>query len=481
LRTGRRVNTALRSALRVAVFFLALVGCGSTGNDRALGVPDSGAPGESDGGGPQTVDAASLNPDTTDAGGVNPDAAPIGPGCFGVSNSFGVGLVPWDVAVADFNGDRHPDIAVTNQFDNTVSILLGEGGSLFGPQATFAAGSGPAGLAIGDFNGDGHPDLVVADENDNTVSVLLGNGSGGFGAPTGVSLGPSQVIDSPTSVAVADFNGDGHADVVATLFDNAEGSTVSVLFGTGTGSLSTPTTLSVGSGPLAVAVGDFNSDQSPDIAVTNSNDNTVGVLLNQGNGTFAPETTFHGGGYPWGIATGDFNQDGHLDLAVTNFVVMGTVSVFLGTGTGSFGPETSFSVGMSPVGVTVGDFNGDGRPDLAVSNYGNFTLGVLLGDGPGHFSHQTAFGGLNGPEGAAVGNFDSAGRDDVAVANTTQGGPVSEPPSNGTVTVVSTSPTATSCGWFCVDFETDNGNCGSCGNICPSGQNCYSGACAPPP
>lgn len=69
------------------------------------------------------------------------------------------------VAVADFNGDKKPDIVIANG-DSTVSILLGNGDGTFQPQFTVTAVPSSStyvaeSVAVGDFNGDGYPDLAV--------------------------------------------------------------------------------------------------------------------------------------------------------------------------------------------------------------------------------------------------------------------------------------------------------------------------------
>ena len=71
------------------------------------------------------------------------------------ATNFGVGFSPYSVAVGDFNGDTIQDLAVTNNFPNNVSILLGIGnGTFVTPAVNFGAGGQPFSVAVGDFNND---------------------------------------------------------------------------------------------------------------------------------------------------------------------------------------------------------------------------------------------------------------------------------------------------------------------------------------
>ncbi len=221
----------------------------------------------------------------------------------------------------------------------------------------------------------------------------------------------------PRSVAVGDFNGDGTPDLAVT---NASDGTVSVLLGNGAGSFGSQQTFAVGGGPFSVAVGDFNGDGRPDLAVTNDSDRTVSVLLGNGAGSFGSQQTFAVGNTPTSVAVGDFNGDGKPDLAVTN-QSDSKVSVLLGNGDGSFGSQQTFAVGTFPRSVAVGDFNGDGMPDLAVANAGDSTVSVMLGNGAGSFGSQQTFAVGNSPASVAVGDFNGDGKPDLAVANASDG------------------------------------------------------------
>lgn len=83
--------------------------------------------------------------------------------------------------------------------------------------------------------------------------------------------------------------------------------------------------------------------------------------------SFSAPTNLAAGSFPRSVALGDFNVDGMPDLAVANSVGQ-TVSILLGTGSGAFGAATNFPVGLTPYAVAIGDLDRNGRPDLAVAN-----------------------------------------------------------------------------------------------------------------
>ena len=80
----------------------------------------------------------------------------------------------------------------------------------FAAHKDYPSGYGPASIAVGDINGDQRPDLAVANGFSDTVAVLLGNADGSFQPPRLVFLGPGN---NPRSVAIGDFNRDGRPDL----------------------------------------------------------------------------------------------------------------------------------------------------------------------------------------------------------------------------------------------------------------------------
>jgi photosystem II stability/assembly factor-like uncharacterized protein len=250
----------------------------------------------------------------------------------------------------------------------------------------FPAGNQPRSAAVADFNGDGVADLATGNAGSDSVSVLLGNGDGTFRLPQVLAAGRV-----PWSVAAADFNGDRAPDLAVANSGtfNDPANTVSVLLANGDGTFQAPQSFAVGTRPLCVVAGDFNRDGIPDLATANSAG--VAVLLGNGDGTFQPMRSVSAATSPYeiAIAVGDLSGDGVPDLAVTNFEA-GDVSVLLGVGDGNFLlTQTVRTTAPHPYALAISDLNGDGVQDLAVANLGQGPargdVSVLPGAGDGTF------------------------------------------------------------------------------------------------
>jgi hypothetical protein len=313
------------------------------------------------------------------------------------------------VLLVDMDGDGHPDMVVSG-FSNTIDILHGNADGTFASTSSGGASYGgvnPALVAVADLNGDGILDIVTVTSNG--ASVLLGTGNLSYKAPIPYSAGPSGVV------VTGDFNGDGRIDFVGP----APGG-LALLLSNADGTLQSADSYDVGEAVNSVAVGNFNSDSFPDIAVSVAAP-LPRILLGLGGGKFAitPDPNQAGGaGLGSAITTGDFNGDGKTDLFLGGDNVSG--NVFFGTGNGTFGP--ALSVGSFQVAGfsrdSVADLNKDGKSDLVLTNYQE--LDVLLGQANQSFKFLSSFqSGLQGSVNTSIADFNKDGTPDVVFSGTT--------------------------------------------------------------
>jgi hypothetical protein len=108
-------------------------------------------------------------------------------------------------------------------------------------------------------------------------------------------------------------------------------------------------TYDAGIEPFSVAVGDFNGDGIPDMAVTSYN--VVNILLGKGDGTFQAPVGYGAGSSAYAVAVGDFNGDGKLDLVVTDAFSASNIVVLMGNGDGTFQPAVGYGTGQYPYGL----------------------------------------------------------------------------------------------------------------------------------
>ena len=306
-----------------------------------------------------------------------------GDGTFQSEKKFSVGSLPTTVSLGDLDNDGVLDIVSTNHGSSTVSVLLGNGDGTFQTQQTLSS-TRPQDATIADFNDDSMLDLVVANESSDLVSVFIGNGNGTFRTPITYGVG-----DKPFTVEVGDLNGDGVLDITAV---NITSDDVSVLLGNGDGTFQTHSNYAVGhSAPSGSDLFDLNNDGMPELVLACAD--TVVALTNAGDSPdwsgFVPGGAFPAGDSPNDVAVGDFDNDGVPDLAVVNYWNNNTVSVLMGNdgwnenviapdkeallpgATAEFENYTSYSRGINGIMVDV-----EGLPpapdQIAPSNYSDY-------------------------------------------------------------------------------------------------------------
>jgi len=371
---------------------------------------------------PEPTGTVSLVDQTTSNAQVGTaSASPVsGPGWIQVSAPT-AGSLAANVLTGDFNGDGNLDLAVgisaASGNDTGGAILLGDGQGNFTPVVESPTVTGGSPLAVADFNQDGHVDLLLSDNFNRDLNVLLGNGDGTFSPAPGSPLISNYGI---APIVVGDFNGDGIPDFAA-----AGGYYLIVWIGNGDGSFTAmPTTTSYypADSFYSMVAGDFNGDGKGDIAAAYLGDAPIAILLGNGDGTFATGTQVPANA-AYSLALGDFNGDGRLDLAAPEGGY--AVDIFLGNGDGTFlaAAGSPISAGLYPHRVSFADFNGDGIADLIVNNQTSTTdVFVLLGNGDGTFNFAST-GSMRLPccSNTVVGDFNGDGVSDFASSDVYNG------------------------------------------------------------
>jgi hypothetical protein len=220
------------------------------------------------------------------------------------------------------------------------------------------------------------------------VIVELGNGHGTFKTKTRVEMLKNHRL---LAVAVADFNGDRCSDIATTF---ATRNYITIFLGKCNGNISKHGEWSTGvnSYSLDIAVADFNRDGFQDIAVVNHDSQNIGIFLGHGDGNFTDQKISSTGGHqkPTYLAVGDFNSDTLPDIAVA-YEDRNYINVMFGHGNGTVGNMRKFDTGDTSVDnrIFVSDFNGDRVLDIGFGR-ANHGINVLLGYGNGNFELQRA-------------------------------------------------------------------------------------------
>lgn len=323
---------------------------------------------------------------------------------------------------ADVNSDGFVDLVVIK--DGLVSIM-GTGDGIFVSPAALSnkqisAGDGASSLAIADFNLDGHQDIVVGGRNDSSLTVMLGDGDGSL-----TPLSPIISNGSVFSVVAVDLDADGNSDFVSAHYDLDR---IEVRFGDGTGEFSEPIEIDFpGQGPAEVRTGDFDNDGHLDIVTVGhrgSSDSGFSVTFGHGDRTFTAgplvSSTFQAGT----IDVGDVNNDGILDVVVgVAFFSNGNAArPYFGNGDGTFTDQGRIPFGGGsfdgpPKQLRLVDLDLDGNLDIVGLDETGSLLKVLTGNGNGTFAEPVSYSVDASPERLDVGDIDGDGLLDVIVSN----------------------------------------------------------------
>lgn len=316
---------------------------------------------------------------------------------FATKNTFSVGNAnsqTSSVFSADFDGDGKNDLAVVNKMDTNITILKNAGSPgniVFQTAIIIPAGyeSWPSNIATGDLDGDGKPDLVVLNDQYGRPSVFRNISKKDtiiFATPIFLN-----VVSSPNSVIVTDFDGDGKPDIAFT-----DGVSVFVYLNKsipGILSFAPAVSFPGGFGTTSITAGDLDGDKLPDIVFSNPGNGNFSIIRNQstpGNISFGPKMDINLSSSQTvsvpadNIAISDVDGDGNADICVTTETDVRVFKNISTTGNISLASPVTFAMpyGYNGNYISIDDLNSDGKPDLAIisRNSTNVTVFINMSD-----------------------------------------------------------------------------------------------------
>lgn len=306
---------------------------------------------------------------------------------------------PRALALRDLDGDRVLDLALGD--GNTLLTRVAQGDGTFGGGTASAARPGTiTAVAIADVDNDGVRDVVTAECDAAAVAVFRGRGDAVLRPPVAIGL-----PRCPTSLEIAELDGNGRPDLLVGLVaDAASGAQVVLLSGRGDGTFAGAQRLDLGpadAGAEVVATAaDLDADGALDLAAATTTAQ-AGVVYGRralGGTAHPPRESVSFGPDVDAPEPVDVNHDGWPDL-VALVEPESRLAIALSDEGREFVEVPGVDLPLAPFSVVATDLDRDGAVDLAVTDRDGARLVVLRGDASGAFTvdHERALGACPAP------------------------------------------------------------------------------------
>ncbi|EKD29216.1 MAG: Vcbs [uncultured bacterium] len=322
-------------------------------------------------------------------------------------NNYTTESKPVNVILSDFNNDNYPDIAVSNQTSNSISVFINNSSGIYTLQNNYPASKDPGILKSGDFDKNGTNDLAVVTAEG--IKILLNKGNAIFRYPASFDF---KLTSRPQGSATGDLDQDGDMDIV---LSNSDKINVSVyLINPKNGNIIEKIVPTSERDPGTIRTHDLNNDGILDLITLHKSYDCISVLIGSGQGKYNTSVKYTTGDYPYDICIKDYNNDNYADLAIVNYYSE-TFAIYLNNGNGTFKTPVNYTINVTPTRIISGDVDNDGDSDLVIGSNEKSYIYINQGNGTGIFSQNQNY--ISGCA-YAVEDFDNDGFKDIATRET---------------------------------------------------------------
>jgi hypothetical protein len=280
---------------------------------------------------------------------------------------------------ADLDGDGAIDLVLTRSGSADIAWWRGDGAGGFTAQPNLSLPGGGFALhvAVGDVTRDGFVDLVVADPQQERVVVFHGANGSAPSAANGLDV--LDVPGAPISTTLGDLSGDGLTDIVVSASTLAKFVVVTDLSqpalqgGTGYASFD----VTVGQAPGVSAIADVDGDGLPDLVASLAFASSLMFGPQLPGGGVGELQHYDVTGVPTRVRVGDFDQNGRSDVFVASSLG-DRITLLAGLNNGKLRGARNFAVNLPTASwLGGGDFDGDGDQDLLVGSQASTRISLL--------------------------------------------------------------------------------------------------------
>lgn len=295
----------------------------------------------------------------------------------------------------DLNGDGKPDLVVSESDGSRIFVFrntsTGIGNFTFSSQVITLTGRKTKRIAIADLDLDGKPELVVTDQASNNITILVNQSTTSAIQFGSTPINFPVVVPAPNAtattdgLAIQDIDGDKFPEILTTPFQTSSSKVYIIKNNSVPGSinLGAITPVNLGTAAVNLRVGDLDGDSKPDIAVTLLVAKSVAIFLNTSTSSsisFSSPNTFETQDRPFGLDFGDLDGDGKTDIAVASIssTEKGITILNNESSPGNLSFQTlKIATTFINRHVNIDDVDGDGKPDVVFTSVDDNNTGIL--------------------------------------------------------------------------------------------------------